>query len=600
MGKFQRLTLLLLVSILAPTFGRSAVCAAEVRFALVIGNDEYKSAKLTTPANDAGLVADVLQAAGFTVTGARNLDQSTLRESFREFLGQVAAAGPDAVALVYLSGFGLQFAGENYFAPVDADIQRDVDVPLQAIRISDFTQPLAALPGRVKIVILDAARQNPFARGGQPLASGLALVDPARGLAIAFNAAPGTIGPDEPGPYGAYATALTEMIATGGLTLDDLFERTRLRVSEVTQGAEVPWYASQIDGAFLMTERIANAPTPSVVPLADLRSKPMRSYSTAEDAYAAALALDSIEGYEQFLAIYPNSPFSRRVALMLAVRREEMIWRRAVVYNTAPAYWSYLRHYPRGPHVWDARRRLTMLGAPLDPPPAFAVVEFGVPLPIANELALLAQPVLMFWGPGFVPPPPPPVIFLPPRPREFAVLPPPPPSRERSALPIPGVTVIPATVKPPRTVTVPQLPPGGAGRVPVALPGAVHAPGTPGGPSGAGARPEERRVAPPAAQPPTQPSAPTAAVKPAAPLPHPAGPAPAAVKPAPPPPHPAPPTAATAKPAPPPPPPAAPAPAAVKPAPPPPHPAAPAAPAGRPACPPGKTLVNVNGQPTCK
>ena len=168
-----------LSSVLALTLGQRAGQAAETRFALVIGNDEYKAAKLATPANDAGLVADALQAAGFTVTGARNLDQATLRKSFREFLGQVSAAGPDTVALVYLAGFGLQFEGENYFVPVDADIQRDVDIPLQAIRISDFTQPLAAMPGRVKIVILDAARQNPFARGGQPLASGLALVDPA-------------------------------------------------------------------------------------------------------------------------------------------------------------------------------------------------------------------------------------------------------------------------------------------------------------------------------------------------------------------------------------------------------------------------------------
>jgi uncharacterized caspase-like protein len=86
----------------------------------------------------------------------------------------------------------------------------------------------------VKIVILDAARQNPFTRGGQPLASGLALVDPAPGMAIAFNAAPGTVGPEEPGPYGAYATSLTEMIAAGGLGLDDLFARLRLRVSELT------------------------------------------------------------------------------------------------------------------------------------------------------------------------------------------------------------------------------------------------------------------------------------------------------------------------------------------------------------------------------
>src|ERR1700688_798344 len=149
MGKFSRALFLGLVVFVATTFGQRTGHSAEMRFALVIGNDEYKAGMLATSANDAGLVADALQAAGFTVTGARNLDQATMRETFREFLAQVSEAGPAAVALVYLSGFGLQFEGENYFIPVDADIQRDVDIPLQAIRVSDFAQPLAALPGRV-------------------------------------------------------------------------------------------------------------------------------------------------------------------------------------------------------------------------------------------------------------------------------------------------------------------------------------------------------------------------------------------------------------------------------------------------------------------
>ena len=456
--------------------------AAEIRLALVVGNDEYKSGKLTTPANDAGLVADALTAAGFTVTGARNLDQATLRDSFREFLGQVATAGPDAVTVVYLAGFGVQFAGENYFVPVDADLARDVDVPLQAMRVSDFMQPLAALPGRVKIVILDAARQNPFARGGEPMASGLALVDPGNGVAIAFNAAPGTVGPDEPGPYGAYATSLTEVIAAGGLSLDDLFARTRLRVSELTNGGEVPWYASQIDGPFFITERAADAPAlPSAVPVADLRGKPMRSYSSIEDAYAAALALDTMDGYEQFLALYPSSPFLQRVAAMLAVHREEIIWRRCVFNNTPPAYWSYLRRYPRGPHAWDARRRLAMIGASFEGPPDFAFVDFGVPPPPPDELDFVDRPVLMFWGPGYGPPPPPPLFFLPPRPREFVVLPPPPPPRERFFLPTPGAAVIPVFVRPPRIVAVRPAPSGTppGGRTPVALPGALSR-GTPG------------------------------------------------------------------------------------------------------------------------
>ncbi len=615
----------LVAAVLALTLGQRAAHAAEMRFALVIGNDEYKSAKLATPANDAGLVAEALTAAGFTVTGARNLDQATLRESFREFIGQVAAAGPDAMVVVYLAGYGVQFAGENYFVPVDADLARDVDVPLQAVRVSDFAQPLAALPGRVKLVIVDAARQNAFAQGGEPLASGLALVDPVAGMAVAFNAAPGTVGPDEPGPYGAYATALTEMVAAGGLALDDVFTRARLRVSEVTIGAEVPWYASRVDGPFFFTERAADAPPPpDVVPLADLRDQPMRGYSSVEDAYAAALALDTMEGYEQFLALYPSSPFSPRVAAMLAVRREQVIWRRCVFDNTPSAYWSYLRRYPRGPHVWDARRRLGMLGAPFEGPADFALVDFGVPPPPLNEMVFVDRPVVMFWGPGYEPPPRSPVRFLPPRPREFAALPAPPPPHERFFLPAPSAVVVPAFVKPPRTVAVRPAPPGAVpGHTPVALPGVVqHAgPGRPGGVSPPAPASTAAIKPAPLPQPPPTPGAAPATIKPAPPPPPPSGAAPATIKPAPPPPPspsvaapatvkpappppppppPRPPAAATIKPATPPPPPPPPAPAAVKPAAPPPHPAAPAPAAAKPACPPGKTLAEVNGHPTCK
>jgi len=545
MAHFTRKVVLSLLVILALALSGRAGFAQEQRFALVVGNDEYKTTKLATPANDAGLVADALQTAGFTVTGARNLDQATLRESFREFLGQVSAAGPGAVALVYLSGIGLQFDGENYFVPIDADIQRDSDIPLQAIRVSDFTQPLAGLPGRVKIVILDAARQNPFSGGNQPLASGLALVEPIPSMAIAFNAAPGTVAPDEQGPYGAYASALTEMISSGGLDLDNLFSWLRLRVSDITKGAEVPWSVSQIDGPFFMTERTADAPpAPNVIPIADVRNKPISQFTAVDDAYAATLERDSIEGYEQFLAIYPNGPYSARVVAMIAVRREEIIWRRAVLANTPPAYWSYLRRYPDGPHVWDARRRLALLAAAYDPPPDFAYYDFGVPPPPPGELVYFQQPVFMFVGPRFAPPPPPPLFFLPPRPREFAFLPPPPPPAGRFGLPIPAVAVAPAFVRPPRSVEFHAPPPGPAGapgtRPPmrVSLPAAVERQGAPplgarpnpGGPTSPLPAPHGGPGGPP--PPPPPPSG--AFIRPGAPPPPPGGQhEPATLKPAP-------------------------------------------------------------------
>ena len=119
--------------------------AAEKRIALVIGNAGYPAGALATAANDAGLVAQTLQAAGFDVIGARDLDQDSLRRALRDFLQKAQASGPDTVAFVYLSGYGLQLEGENYFVPIDAKVARDSDVPVETIRISDYTRPLAAL-----------------------------------------------------------------------------------------------------------------------------------------------------------------------------------------------------------------------------------------------------------------------------------------------------------------------------------------------------------------------------------------------------------------------------------------------------------------------
>ena len=414
-------------------------------------------------------------------------------------------------------------------------------------------------------------------------------------MAIAFSAAPGTIGPDEPGPYGAYASALAEMIGAGGLGLDDIFARVRLRVAEQTQGGQIPWFVSQLDVPFYMTERDASAPPPpNVLAYADIRSKPLRDFGNVEDAYAAALELDTFEGYEQFLAAYPTSSYARRIAAMLAVRREEIIWRRCIADDTPQAYWSYLRRYPNGPHVWDARRRLAILRAELAPPPSFAFVDFGVPPPPPDELIVVDRPVVLFFAPGLPPPPRPPIFFLPPRPREFVALAAPPPPRERFGLPVPRIAVVPASVKPPANVRPPAgqpgAPPGGGQRVPISLPGAVAHPGAPrasGPPSGQHLPPAGQPIVPPPHQGgPPQP--PAASLKPAPipphalppPPPHGAPPpplAPAAVKPAPPPPHPVPPPPPHAAPPP------HPAPAAVKP-PPPPHPAPPPPP--HPALPP--------------
>ena len=136
---------------------------------------------------------------------------------------------------------------------------------------------------------------------------------------------------------------------------------------------------------------------------------------------------------------------AKRVRAIAAARREAITWRRTYRADTPNAYWSYLQRYPRGPHAADARRRLSILTAPLEPPPTFDVIDYDVPPPPPEELIYVDRPVLAFGDPefDFLPPPPAPVYYLPPPPDDFVILEPPPPPIGLFILPQPFFVPIP-------------------------------------------------------------------------------------------------------------------------------------------------------------
>ena len=324
--------------------------------------------------------------------------------------------------------------------------------------MTDYTRSLAALRLKATIVVLDAARANPFSVTGQPLAGGLTLVEADPGILIAFNAAPGTIAPEAQNGYGPYAKSLAEMMRDGGLPLADLFDRVRLRVNEVTHGAQVPWDSSKVEASFVFFERTADAPPPvaAVEQTSALRGKWLRDLD-APNAYLAALERDSLQGYEDFLSAYPDDPMARRVRAIIAARREAITWRRTYSTDTPDAYWSYLHRYPRGPHAADARRRLAQLSAALAPPPAFAALDYDVPPPPPDEFEYIDRPVLAFYDPTFefAPPPPPPDEYLPPPPPDFVALVPPPLPEAVFMLPVPIFVPVPVWCRPPEYVATP-------------------------------------------------------------------------------------------------------------------------------------------------
>jgi uncharacterized caspase-like protein len=442
------------LALLSATFTSVSAQQLEKRIALVVGEGAYANSALPAAANDAGLVAQTLQAAGFDVVGARDMETQGLRDALREFVEKARNSGPDTVAMIYFAGYGLQSDGENYLAGVDARIDGAGDVPMNAIRVADFVKPLAALQIKQRIVVLDAARKNPFVATGQPLAGGLAMMQPDDGSLVAFNAAPGTIGPEEPGPYGVYAKALVEMIKAGGAPINEMFERVRMRVSEATQGAVIPWSASRISAPFVFFARTADAPADQRDQFSQLTSKPIGSFSSAHDAYEAAVAQDTLESYEAFLVAFPNDPMAPRVRAIVAARRESTIWRSSCSAGTPQGYWTYLKRYPRGPHVYEARRALTHLAVAVEPPPVYDEMVYDVPLPPPDEIVYVERPVVYLADPywAFPPPPPPPLIYFGPAPVWFADYPPPPPPIAAFVLPIPVYYPVAAWVAPPSYV----------------------------------------------------------------------------------------------------------------------------------------------------
>src|SRR5262249_52179884 len=183
---------------------------------------------------------------------------------------------------------------------------------------------------------------------------------------------------------------------------------------------------------------------------------PMRELA-AQEAYAAALERDTFDGYSDFLGAYPDDPMAARVRAIVAARREAITWRRTRLVDTPPAYWSYLRRYPQGPHAADAPGRLAFLAAAFAPPPTFTMIASDLPPPPPEEIVYIRRLVLIFDDPvfAFAPPPPPPVIFLAPPPPEFVVLAPPPPPVALFVLPMPIYRPVPVWVSPPAYVAPP-------------------------------------------------------------------------------------------------------------------------------------------------
>jgi hypothetical protein len=221
----------------------------EYRTALVIGNSKYDDAPLRNPSNDARSMAKTLRELQFDVIEIIDGDIATIRQGIRDFHDQLEKNR--GVALFYYAGHGVQLKGENYIVPVNHDIKNEYEIPDRAVRIDAVLEAMENTQTRMNIVILDACRNNPFARSFRSGTRGLVPIYAAgSGSIIAYSTAPGSVAADGNGENGLYNQELLKAIKTPGLEIGMVFRTVLTNVKKLSNNQQLPWTNSSIEGEF--------------------------------------------------------------------------------------------------------------------------------------------------------------------------------------------------------------------------------------------------------------------------------------------------------------------------------------------------------------
>ena len=252
--------LLALLVLLGPTLA-AAQGDKPQRVALVIGNAKYAEAPLPNAVNDAADIAKELQAAGFSVLHRENASLKDMRLALREFGDKL---GKSATGVFYYAGHGLQVRGRNYLVPVDADIAREDEVQFSAVDLAAVMEKLDTARNPVNLVILDACRNNPFARRFTLANAGLAQVDAPPGTLIAFSTAPGSVAADGTGRNGLYTRHLLEQMKKPGAQIEETFKSVRAAVRRESAGRQIPWESTSLETNFAFHAAPPPAPAKQV------------------------------------------------------------------------------------------------------------------------------------------------------------------------------------------------------------------------------------------------------------------------------------------------------------------------------------------------
>lgn len=220
------------------------------KLALIIGCDDYGyGGTLLNPVNDAESMESKLEELGFTVLIKKNSDLIELKHAVDDFGKKLKNFD---VGLFYFAGHGIQVNGYNYLIPVEADIVSEEVVDESCLKVDRVLSHMEKGASKVNIVILDACRNNPFERswGRGQLGRGLALMDAPKGSLIGYATAPGKTASDGRGDNGLYTGELIKFIDEKGISINQMFQKVRKSVMNLSNEKQVPWESTSLTSDF--------------------------------------------------------------------------------------------------------------------------------------------------------------------------------------------------------------------------------------------------------------------------------------------------------------------------------------------------------------
>lgn len=294
--------------------GAATAQEREKRVALVVGNGAYaRVPQLANPADDARAMSAALRSVGFQVVEAIDASRTQMFTAMVTFAE--TAKGADA-ALVFYAGHGVQVGGENWVLPIDASISTTTELRADGVRLADVTQTLDDAGARVKIVLLDACRDNPF-----PLArtrsagQGLAAVNTASaaGTLVAFATAPGAVAADGDGRNSPFTKALVAEIGKPGVEIRQMLGMVRSRVYAETGERQIPWVNEALIGSFYFAGEAGPEDT------LENDGQALKETGLSEkDAFEIAQDIDTAAGWNAFLEAYPSGAYQSFAEAALA------------------------------------------------------------------------------------------------------------------------------------------------------------------------------------------------------------------------------------------------------------------------------------------